>query len=105
MGTPKAMAIHKQLPIGFEFIEALKADTTLPRIPVIFLTTMEEGDHRGKELGAEQEIQPANADQRPERAHDAHRERRRLSATACAVASVLLPDPVVVWVLLPERRF
>ena len=37
---------------GFEFIAALKADKTLPPIPVIFLTSMEDGDHRGKELGA-----------------------------------------------------
>ena len=37
---------------GFEFIAALKADTTLPRIPVIFLTSYDEGDDRGKALGA-----------------------------------------------------
>ena len=37
---------------GFEFIEALRSDKTLPRIPVIFLTSVEEGDHRGKSLGA-----------------------------------------------------
>src|SRR5688572_33059940 len=37
---------------GFECIAALKSDTTLPPIKVIFLTTAEEGDHRGKELGA-----------------------------------------------------
>src|SRR5437773_10876067 len=37
---------------GFEFIAALKADKSLPHIPVIFLTSMEEGDQRGKELGA-----------------------------------------------------
>jgi CheY-like chemotaxis protein len=37
---------------GFEFIAALRSDKTLPYIPVIFLTTVEEGDHRGKELGA-----------------------------------------------------
>lgn len=37
---------------GFEFIAALKSDKTLPHIPVIFLTTMEEGDYRGKDLGA-----------------------------------------------------
>ena len=37
---------------GFEFVAALKADKSLPYIPVIFLTTEEEGDHRGKELGA-----------------------------------------------------
>ena len=37
---------------GFEFVAALKADRSLPPIPVIFLTTEEEGDQRGKELGA-----------------------------------------------------
>jgi CheY-like chemotaxis protein len=37
---------------GFEFVAALKADTTVPRIPVIFLTSMEDGDSRGRELGA-----------------------------------------------------
>jgi two-component system, chemotaxis family, chemotaxis protein CheY len=37
---------------GFEFIAALKADRSLPAIPVIFLTSMEDGDLRGKELGA-----------------------------------------------------
>jgi two-component system, chemotaxis family, chemotaxis protein CheY len=36
---------------GFEFIAALKADKSIPNIPVIFLTTFEEGDYRGKELG------------------------------------------------------
>ena len=37
---------------GFEFIAALKADKSIPDIPVIFLTSLEEGDHRGKTLGA-----------------------------------------------------
>ena len=37
---------------GFEFVAALKADTTLPKIPVIFLTSNEEGDERGRQLGA-----------------------------------------------------
>ena len=37
---------------GFEFVAALKADKTVPAIPVIFLTSLEEGDHRGKALGA-----------------------------------------------------
>jgi CheY-like chemotaxis protein len=37
---------------GFEFIAALKADKSLPSIPVIFLTSFEEGDQRGKSLGA-----------------------------------------------------
>ncbi len=37
---------------GFEFISAVKADRSLPDIPVIFLTSLEEGDHPGKSLGA-----------------------------------------------------
>jgi len=37
---------------GFEFVAALKADSSLPNIPVIFLTSVEDGDSRGKELGA-----------------------------------------------------
>ncbi len=44
--------VHMPHMDGFEFIAALKSDKTLPEIPVIFLTTMEEGDHRGKGLGA-----------------------------------------------------
>jgi two-component system, chemotaxis family, chemotaxis protein CheY len=37
---------------GFEFVAALKADTSLPDIPVIFLTSAEEGEQRGRSLGA-----------------------------------------------------
>jgi len=37
---------------GFEFIAALRADKTVPKMPVIFLTSVEDGDHRGKALGA-----------------------------------------------------
>ena len=37
---------------GFEFVAALKSDTTLPDIPVVFLTSREDGDLRGNELGA-----------------------------------------------------
>ena len=37
---------------GFEFVAALKSDKSLPYIPVVFLTSMEDGDHRGKDLGA-----------------------------------------------------
>jgi two-component system, chemotaxis family, chemotaxis protein CheY len=44
--------VHMPHMDGFEFIAALKSDKTLPEIPVIFLTSNEEGDHRGKELGA-----------------------------------------------------
>jgi CheY-like chemotaxis protein len=44
--------VHMPHMDGFEFIAALKADSTLPKIPVIFLTSHEEGDERGKQLGA-----------------------------------------------------
>jgi CheY-like chemotaxis protein len=37
---------------GFEFIAALKSDSTLPKIPVIFLTSSEDDDNRGRQLGA-----------------------------------------------------
>jgi CheY-like chemotaxis protein len=37
---------------GFEFVAAVRADNSLPYIPVIFLTSEEEGEIRGKELGA-----------------------------------------------------
>jgi len=37
---------------GFEFVSVLKADESLPYIPVIFLTSVEDGEHRGRELGA-----------------------------------------------------
>ena len=36
---------------GFEFVETLRADSSVPEIPVIFLTSVEEGDHRGRSLG------------------------------------------------------
>jgi len=48
---------------GFEFVAALKADKTLPNIPVVFLTSVEDGDVRGKELGAAGYItKPVRAD-------------------------------------------
>ena len=37
---------------GFQFIAALKADKSIPDIPVIFLTSMEAGDHQVKDVGA-----------------------------------------------------
>ena len=36
---------------GYQFVEALKADKSLPKIPVIFLTSLDEFD-RGQQLGA-----------------------------------------------------
>ena len=37
---------------GFAFVAALRADTALPYIPVIFLTSVEDEDNRVRELGA-----------------------------------------------------
>jgi two-component system chemotaxis response regulator CheY len=37
---------------GYEFIAALRADGALHNIPVIFLTSEEDGEFRGKQLGA-----------------------------------------------------
>ena len=49
---------------GFEFVAALKSDPSVADIPVIFLTSMEDGDHRGKELGAVGYLtKPVRADQ------------------------------------------
>ena len=37
---------------GFEFVAALKADTSVPDIPVIFLTSSDDEYDRGQALGA-----------------------------------------------------
>jgi CheY-like chemotaxis protein len=37
---------------GFEFIAAMRAEPQLRGIPVIFLTSATDSEHRGKELGA-----------------------------------------------------
>src|SRR3981189_286676 len=37
---------------GFQFVEALKSDKTLPPLPGIFLTSHEQGDFKSKSLGA-----------------------------------------------------
>lgn len=44
--------VHMPHMDGFEFIAALKADSTVSKIPVIFLTSNDEGDDRGRQLGA-----------------------------------------------------
>jgi two-component system chemotaxis response regulator CheY len=53
-GAPDLIISDVNMPhmSGFEFISALKSDRSIPNIPVIFLTSDEEGDARGKELGA-----------------------------------------------------
>jgi CheY-like chemotaxis protein len=52
--TPDLILTDISMPhmTGFEFVAALRADKSVPRIPVIFLTSIEDGDLRGKELGA-----------------------------------------------------
>lgn len=48
---------------GFEFIGALKADKTIPHIPIVFLTSVDEGEQRGRGLGAVAYIsKPVRAD-------------------------------------------
>lgn len=37
---------------GFEFIAAMREEAEFRSIPVIFLTTATEGEHRGRDLGA-----------------------------------------------------
>jgi DNA-binding response OmpR family regulator len=37
---------------GFEFIAAMRQEAQFRGIPVIFLTSAAEGEHRGRELGA-----------------------------------------------------
>ena len=44
--------IHMPHMDGFEFITALRSDETLPNIAVIFLTSNDDGMHRGSELDA-----------------------------------------------------
>ena len=53
-GAPDLILTDISMPhmTGFEFVAALRADKALPRFPVIFLTTMEEGELRGRDLGA-----------------------------------------------------
>jgi CheY-like chemotaxis protein len=64
-GAPDLILTDISMPhmTGFEFIAALRADKSVPHIPVIFLTSIEDGDLRGKELGAAGYItKPVRAD-------------------------------------------
>jgi len=53
-GAPDLLVLDVNMPYmdGFEFAAALKADTALPFIPIIFLTVREDGYDRAMELGA-----------------------------------------------------
>jgi CheY-like chemotaxis protein len=52
--TPDLILCDIEMPNmdGFQFVAALREDKSLPKIPVIFLTSQEEGDSRARELGA-----------------------------------------------------
>ena len=53
-GAPDLIITDVNMPHmdGFEFVAALRSDAALSSIPVIFLTSVEDGDARGRELGA-----------------------------------------------------
>jgi two-component system, chemotaxis family, chemotaxis protein CheY len=53
-GAPDLIITDVNMPHmdGFEFVAALRSDAAWSSIPVIFLTSVEDGDARGRELGA-----------------------------------------------------
>jgi CheY-like chemotaxis protein len=55
--------LHMPRMTGLEFVAALRADTTLPWIPVLFLSSMDEGADHAQTLGAvEYLLKPLRAD-------------------------------------------
>jgi CheY-like chemotaxis protein len=49
---------------GFELVAALRADASLPRMPVIFLSSYAEGEGRARELGVVEYLhKPVRLDQ------------------------------------------
>ncbi len=52
-GAPNLIVCDVQMPHmdGFQFVAALRADATLPRMPVIFLSADDQGEGRARELG------------------------------------------------------
>jgi len=62
--TPDLILCDIEMPNmdGFQFVAALREDKSLPKIPVIFLTSQEEGDTRARELGAIFLTKPVLAD-------------------------------------------
>ena len=53
-GAPDLIVCDISMPHmnGFELVAALRADRSLPRMPVIFLTSVDDGEGRARELGA-----------------------------------------------------
>ena len=53
-GAPDLIITDVNMPhmSGFEFVAALRTEPALAALPVIFLTSVEDGDSRGRELGA-----------------------------------------------------
>jgi DNA-binding response OmpR family regulator len=53
-GAPDLIVCDISMPHmnGFELVAALRADRSLPRMPVIFLTSVQDGEGRARELGA-----------------------------------------------------
>jgi DNA-binding response OmpR family regulator len=63
--TPDLIVTDAEMPHmdGFELVAALRADKTLPRIPVIMLTSQTEWEERGARLGVEDYVtKPVRAD-------------------------------------------
>ena len=52
-GAPDLIVCDVDMPNmdGFQLVEALRADPALPRVPVIFLTSIEDGAARATQLG------------------------------------------------------
>ena len=53
-GAPDLIVCDISMPHmnGFELVAALRADRSLPQMPVIFLTSADDGEGRARELGA-----------------------------------------------------
>src|SRR4051812_5253587 len=65
-GAPDLMVLDVDMPYlnGFEFAQALKDDDTIPFIPIIFLTSRDDGYQRAMALGAVAYLQKPASKQR-----------------------------------------
>jgi CheY-like chemotaxis protein len=62
--APDVMIVDVNMPYmdGFEFVAAVRADETMPFIPVVFLTAESESAARARALGAACLVKPVQAD-------------------------------------------